>query len=238
MDETRIQRALREGPPEPFYQPVNLRVRLMAEDRRTRSRSTRLRLGTAWAASLAALAAGILVAVLILREPSAPPPGGMASPSPSASALVSAATGLSATPPATPGASPIAACQLRWSLGRVEGAAGSRYINTDAVNHGPGSCTIAALVGVKLVAGDGSVIAQSTGGNAPTVRVAPGGHVTGFVQWTNWCPARPPAAPVAVVISEVDPPVTLGPVDASSPPLCNATGKPSAVSPLQLSSVP
>ena len=29
------------------------------------------------------------------------------------------------------------------------------------------------------------------------------GHATGFTQWTNWCPARPPANPLTLTVQAV-----------------------------------
>jgi hypothetical protein len=252
MDMNRIERALRQGPPEPLYRGTSMNLLLAQADRRrgpTLASFTRLAAGLT--AAIVLTAAGALLLMVLLRPSPAPLVGGppdSGSPVPSATVAptaVAPAPGTGSTPPdstVSPPGSPTGTnttqCDLVWTIGRVEGAAGSRFINVDVVNNGSATCILSALIGVRLTASDGSVIAEAAGGNSPAVLVEPDGRVTGFVQWTNWCHARPPTPPLTLAITEVDPAPQLSPVTPADPPPCNAPGKPSTVTPLQVSPAP
>lgn len=255
MDETRIERALRQGPPEPNYRPINLRETLMQADRQSTSRSGP-RLATAFAAAVGALAVGLVLMVLIFRpgftpqvggpttSPSASPPPSAVIVAPSASATAPSAVPSGPPPSSTavptpsqqPSASAVADCHLKWTIGRVEGAAGSRFINVDVVNDSSVACSgSSVVVGVTLRSPNGSVIATAASENGPIFQVQPGQTASGFSQWTNWCGPMPPGPLTLSILAEgAGEPL---PFTTDTPP-CTSPGKPSNVTPLTMTVAP
>jgi hypothetical protein len=257
METTRIERALRQGPPEPQYREAAMGLVLARADRRRASIvASFTRLGVGIAAAVVLTAAGVLILVALLRPPGGIVGGLQPTGSPTLAPVAASPTRVAASPtnpvvvpvtapPSTPtptgtpapssspGATATGQCDLTWAVGRVEGAAGSRYINVDAVNHGSGECAVGAMLSVTLTAADGNEIATGDSVNPQVLQVPPGGQVTGFVQWTNWCQTRPPTNPLTLTIHANAGDVALQ-FSADQPP-CNAPGRPSDVTPLQLS---
>lgn len=256
MDTNRIERALHQGPPEPLYRGTSMNLVLAQADRRrgpTVASFTRLAAGLTAAIVLTAAGAVLLVALLRPAPPTAVSgPGGTSSPGALGTTLPTPATPAPPTegppPPATPTAEgpgptetvqPGGPCNLGWTIDRVEGAAGSRYINVDVVNlDNPDSqmiCSVPSLIGVTLKAADGSTIASTPPQGGPTLELKPGAHATGFTQWTNWCKSEPPANPLTLVIQDRDGvPIEF----TSDPPPCNGPGKPTTMTPIELSAAP
>jgi hypothetical protein len=98
-------------------------------------------------------------------------------------------------------------------------------------------CTVGARAGVSLTDAGGTLLADTPTPNGPSLDIAPGGHATGFTQWTNWCGTKPPANPLTI---RVHPQGGTEPLLSftSDPPPCNAPGNPSIATPIDLSLVP
>jgi hypothetical protein len=210
---------------------------------------TRVGAGIAAAVAIALIGGLLLLALIRPPSPRVGDPVMTASPGPvpTASALAGTPSPAPSAPPTTPGnpgpsATPVGAttgpsCTLTWSVGRVEGAAGSRYINVDVTNEA-GTCDVAELLEVRITAGDGSVVAASDAAAGGRFQIPAGGHATGFVQWTNWCGAGAPAEPLTLVVRDAGRLASLALNVPSGPPPCTSRAKPSSLTQLQLSLVP
>jgi hypothetical protein len=191
MDRNRIERHLREGPPN---EPAYAGRRFIAPPEAPSMFVARPALRTAVPSLAAAFVVLVgAVAIVLLRAgapigPGTDPGGGTtATPSPTASPV----------PTATPVADRCTENELHLTVTSVEGAAGSRILNFTIRNDGPARCSLSVSRAAVVDQGQtpAKTLVSVAPKPAPTAAVAAGSKVNGAARWSNECAtARGPLA--------------------------------------------
>jgi hypothetical protein len=222
MELHRIERHLREGPPdEPAY--AGRRFSPPAElSPMTLSRPVLRAAAPSLAGVLVALLVVGLALLGLLRagQPDQGGPGGIV-PAPTATPSPSA------TP--SPTESGCTANELRLTVTSVEGAAGSRILDFTLRNDGPAGCAlvVSRATVVDRGASPARTLVAVEPSPAPAVTLQAGSSVDGAARWSNQCGA-PPRGPLSLTV-DVTPGTTLsgsvpGEIGSSVPPCLGAGG--------------
>jgi hypothetical protein len=185
MDTNRIERHLREGPPnEPVYAGRRFTPPLEASSMLVARPAVRAAVPSLAAALLVVIGA-VLVVLLRAGQPGQLPGGVVVTPSPTAS------PGATASPVAT--ATPVAdRCtenELHLTVTSVEGAAGSRIFNFTIRNEGPARCAITVSRAAIVDRGQtpSRTLVAVTPKPTPAATVAAGAKADGAARWSNEC---------------------------------------------------
>ena len=216
MNRDRIERALREpGPREQGYSPEPLPATAAELRARSPRRRGLLMSAGAFGGLAAAVAAGAVVALVLVRGFG----GG------------SNTGGTVPTPSPTPEPATVGACHagdFSWTADVWGGAAGSRGTTIQAV--AGATCWLDGEMTLVLRDANNSVVVS--GKTAVTnTKVARGSVYAMGVTWSNWCAAEP-FQPLTFTLTlpgdTTAVPVT--PPEANATPPCNGTGQPSTLS--------
>ena len=179
MDRNRIERHLREGPPnEPAYAGRRFTPPMEAPSMSVARPVVRAAIPSLAAALLVVIGA-VLVVLLRAGQPGPLPGGVVVTPSPTASPAATA----------TPIADRCTENELHLTVTSVEGAAGSRILNFTIRNDGPARCAITVSRAAIVDRGQtpSRTLVAVTPKPTPAATVAAGAKVDGAARWSNEC---------------------------------------------------
>lgn len=179
MDRNRIERHLREGPPnEPAYAGRRFTPPMEAPSMSVARPVVRAAVPS-FAAALLVVIGAVLVLLLRTGQPGPLPGGVVVTPSPTPSPVATA----------TPVADRCTENELHLTVTSVEGAAGSRILNFTIRNDGPARCAIAVSRAAIVDRGQtpAKTLVAVTPKPTPSASLAAGGKVDGAARWSNEC---------------------------------------------------